>query len=100
MKRFTISKDKFLVWYFEDGQDTEIAHLRKEVADNVIKQLFEKQTATLTVRNLFEQVNQMAIKLQYLEEFKDRTDIELDSELGDYMEGKEGKDGYEVILLE
>jgi hypothetical protein len=91
MKTFHITKYNFLVWYFEDGQDTENSQIKEGIADEVIKKLFESDTCVITTQSIFSECNQSAIGIGYLEEFRDSG---MYTELGDY------EPNYELILID
>lgn len=71
MKTFTITKIRFLVWFFETGQDQERGDLRIDLAERVIQQLFDNNVSTVTTEDIFNECNQEAIRLSFIEEFDD-----------------------------
>lgn len=93
MKVYHITKNKFLQWYFESGQDSEIQHLKEELAEKVLEMLFKNNTATITAEDIFENVNIESIKIGYLVEFEDVEDAE--GELSDVAEGE-----FDVMLID
>jgi hypothetical protein len=92
MKTFHITKNNFLKWYFEDGQDSENEQTKEDLAELVIKKLFESDTCVIATQSIFNECNQSAIGIGYLEEFKDS---DMYTELGDYM-----YPNYELILID
>ena len=93
MKIYTIKKRRFLQWYFEDGQDTEIKSLKEEVLEKLLSGLFENNTATVTTEDVFNNCNKGAIRLAFLEEFE-ADENNYDTELSDLQEE------YAVILID
>lgn len=83
MKKLTITKQRFLEWYFESGQDTENKELREDLAKYIIKQLFKTGLGTVSVEDLFDRCNQKAIRLSFTEQ---GTEDDYDTELGDLGE--------------
>jgi hypothetical protein len=81
MKTFHITHRNFLRWYFEENYTEESRAIREELAELVIKQLFDKNLSVITTADIFEQVNTEAIKLYYLEEFDEDDEGEV-SDLG------------------
>jgi hypothetical protein len=91
MKTYSIKKLDFLNWYFEDGQDSENAQIRKDIGEKVVENLFMVDICVITTRSIFTECNHDAIPLRYLQEFRDS---ENDTELGDLGEQ------YELKLIE
>lgn len=91
LKEYYITKTNFLKWYFEDGQDSENEQIKKDLAELVIKNLFESDTSVITTLSIFSECNQGAIPISCLEEFKDS---DTHTELGDY------EPNYELILID
>lgn len=85
MKNLYITKQRFLEWYYEDGEGTqEHEALRLELAQKVIERLFNDAhgVATITTQEIFEGINQFAIRVSYLIEFDDEKEDD-DRTLGD-----------------
>lgn len=81
MSKYHITKTNFLKWYFEDGQDSENAQTKQELAESVIKVLYTLNTCVITTDDIFKHSNHNAIPISCLEEFKD---LDIHTELGDY----------------
>ncbi|MDC7249493.1 MAG: hypothetical protein PQJ49_06230 [Sphaerochaetaceae bacterium] len=80
----TITKGRFLDWYFDYGQDQENKQLRVELAESIIDQMYKVGFGSMSVQELFDNCNQDAIRAYYLQEYDmltDTFDIEL-SDLG------------------
>ena len=74
MRKFTITKGRFLDWYFNSGQDQEKAQLRKEMADSIIHQMYSDGHGSMSVAELFVECNQDAIRLGFTEQYNEETD--------------------------
>lgn len=74
MRKFTITKGRFLDWYFNSGQDQEKAQLRKEMADSIIHQMYSDGHGSMSVAELFDGCNQDAIRLGFTEQYNEETD--------------------------
>jgi len=92
MKTLTITKQRFLDWYYEQVYTEESEQLRLNLAEQVLKEFYEKGKTDLTVKDIFEKCNQDAIRAYFTEEYNYQTD-EYDVELSDL--GFE----YNLILL-
>lgn len=90
MMIYTITVGSFLEWYYNYGQDQENTELRMKLAETMLDQLFKTGQASITAQEIFDGCNQEAIRVNYLEEFKN-TDI--DQELSDVLVN------YEVKLI-
>lgn len=92
MKTVHITKNRFLDWYFEDGQDQEKVELRLDLANEIIDQLQKKGTASYSVEELFDRCNEEAIRVCYLQEALnyDNQDLEL----------SDAEKEFEVILID
>lgn len=90
LNKFTIKESSFLEWHYNYGQDQENTELREKLAEMMLDQLFKTGQASITAQEIFDGCNQEAIRLNYLEEFKN-TDI--DQELSDVLVN------YEVQLI-
>ena len=70
--QYSITKKRFLEWYFTDGEGTEEnEEIKRELADLVIQSLFNKKVANISIENIFKNVNIGAVRLSYLNEFED-----------------------------
>ena len=74
---YHISKSKFISWYLEDGQDSENNSIIEDIKNRMINKLLSGDSFNLTIEELFEESNQSAINLRYIEEFEDEDDREL-----------------------
>jgi hypothetical protein len=64
---YKITKNRFLDWYFESGQDSENEEIRNELTEKMINSLFRDNTFTLNTNDVFENCNKSAIRLCYIE---------------------------------
>ena len=87
--RLTITKGSFLDFYFIYGQDSELKELRLDLADDIIKILYDKDTATISIQDIFKQCNKDSIKGFYCEELADN----IEHEIGDIFPN------YEIELI-
>lgn len=78
---YKITKNRFLEWFFESGEDTENEEIRNVLAEKMINSLFKDNTFTLNTNDVFENCNKSAIKMCYIEGFDDDDEREL-SEFG------------------
>lgn len=76
----TITKGRFLEWYFEYGQDSVNERLRLDLADRIINQLFVTGVGTISVEELFLECYEDAIRFSFTEQCKDEDN---DDEIGD-----------------
>lgn len=76
----TITKTKFLEWYFESGQDQENEEIKTTLINEVINQLFKTGLAVISAHDLFDDCNQDAIRLSYTEQ---GNESDYDTELSD-----------------
>ena len=74
---YHITEEKFLLWYFEDGQDSENESIRADLVDNLITDLFGKGKFKITTKKIFDSCNKLAIPIHYIEEFEDENFTEL-----------------------
>ena len=68
MKKLTITKSRFLDWYFESGQDQENDDLKKDLVESLIHSMRQVGFASISVQELFDNCNQEAIRLDFTEE--------------------------------
>jgi hypothetical protein len=81
-KHLTITKGRFLDWYFNYGQDQENKELRVDLANSIIDQMYKVGFGSFSVAELFDNCNQEAIRAYFTEEYDYQTD-EFDIELQD-----------------
>lgn len=81
MINLTITKERFLEWYFEYGQDQENKDLRIELANSIIHQMRTAGFGSYSVNELFDGCNQEAIIGHFTEELNDAD--KYDTELSD-----------------
>ena len=74
MKKLTITKERFLDWYFESGQDSENASIKDDLATRLIKGLQADNSFTITTQDIFDECNHEAIRCYFLEEYADDTE--------------------------
>jgi len=74
MRRLTITKGRFLDWYFNSGQDQEMKELRKNLAESIIHQMYSVGHGSMSVQELFDGCNQDAIRIGFTEQYNEETD--------------------------
>lgn len=82
MKQLTITKGRFLDWYFDYGQDQEAKELRIDLANSIIDQMYKVGFGSFSVVELFDGCNQESIRAYFTQEYDMQTD-EFDVELSD-----------------
>jgi hypothetical protein len=87
-----ITKDRFLDWYFEYGQDQEKTETRISLANSIISQMYGTGQGSYSVQELFDGCNQESIRAFFTQEFHMQTD-DFDIELSDLGET------YEINLV-
>tara|TARA_R110001632_G_scaffold229432_3_gene365543 strand:- start:246 stop:512 length:267 start_codon:yes stop_codon:yes gene_type:complete len=87
--RLTITKGSFLDFYFNYGQDAELKEIRFDLADDIIKILYDKDSATISIQSIFDQCNKDCIRGFYCEELTDN----IEQEIGDIFSN------YEIELI-
>lgn len=99
MKKLEITKSRFLEWYFEDGEGTlEYDELRLGIAEKIIENLKEGNTATITTEEIFNDIcNQGAIRLSYCEGY-----YNTDEDLEEFyeVEIEDLEEGYTITLID
>lgn len=88
MKNFHITKQNFLMWWFETGSDQEQESNQIDLGQRVIQRLLSGEDYHYSVEDAFNECEKGCIPLRYLEEFDDE-----DKEVGEL--------GYncEIILI-
>ena len=87
--KLTITKGNFLDFYFNYGQDSELKEIRLDLADDIIKILYDKDNATISVQSIFDQCNKDSIRGFYCEQLTDN----IEQEIGDIFSN------YEIELI-
>ena len=87
--KLTITKGNFIEFYFNYGQDKELKELRLDLADDIIKILYDKDIATISIQDIFNQCNKDSIRGFYCEELTDN----IEHEIGDIFPN------YEIELI-
>jgi hypothetical protein len=87
--KLTIKKGNFLDFYFNYGQDSELKEIRFDLADDIIKILYDKDNATISVQSIFDQCNKDSIRGFYCEQLTDN----IEQEIGDIFSN------YEIELI-
>jgi hypothetical protein len=87
--KLTITKGNFLDFYFNYGQDSELKEIRFDLADDIIKILYDKDNATISVQSIFDQCNKDSIRGFYCEQLTDN----IEQEIGDIFSN------YEIELI-
>ncbi len=87
--KLTITKGNFLDFYFNYGQDEELKIIRLDLADDIIKTLYDKDTATISIQGIFDRCNKDCIRGFYCEELTDN----IEQEIGDVFSN------YEIELI-
>lgn len=83
MKKLTITKKRFLEWYYQSGQDQENKELKEDLANSIIDQMFKTGVGSISVQELFDGCNEEAIRLSFTEQ---GTEDDYDTELSDLGE--------------
>ena len=91
--KLTITKKRFIEWYFNYGQDSENKELRIDLANSIIDQMLSVGFGSYSVNELFDKCNQDSIRLFYTEEYAYQTE-DFDIELLDF------DTHYELILID
>lgn len=89
MKTYTITKQNFLNYYFNGGDNDEQEELRINLAEVVIRTLFDGETFNYSIEDTFDECEKSCIPLHLLEEFEKAGYITLEEdyrEVGD-LEG-------------
>lgn len=81
MKQLTIKKQSFTEWFFKSGSDQEQEWELENMGRRVMESLYddENDSVTITIQELFDEVNTDIIPMKFTEEFMD---IENDDEIG------------------
>ena len=87
--KLTITKGNFLDFYFNYGQDSELKEIRFDLADEIIKVLYDKDNATISIQSIFDKCNKDSIRGFYCEELNDN----IEQEIGDIFSN------YEIKLI-
>lgn len=82
MKNLTITKGRFLDWYFEQVYTEESTQLRLDLAESIIDQMYKVGFGSFSVAELFDNCNQESIRAYFTQEYDMQTD-EFDIELSD-----------------
>ena len=69
MKTYLISKVNFLEWYFESGQDSENELIKEDFMKRLVSNLFNKNKFQITTRDIFNECNKNAIRLEFIDGF-------------------------------
>lgn len=85
MKYLEITKDSFLEWYFNSGDDQMQIYMRNKVGESVIEALLKTGRVSFSVEQIFEEEDKNEIPLVYCEEYDlDVFDDIYLGEIGDY----------------
>lgn len=79
MKKYRITKENFLDYYFNTGSDQEQEGIKKDLGGDIAEQLLESGEFTITAQDLFDSCEHSGISFSFIEGY-DSTD---DDELGD-----------------
>ena len=79
----TITKQMFLNWFFDYGQDQENQKLRIDLANNIISQLCKSGRGTISVKELFDNCNKGSIRLYFTCQHQMFVNYDWDTELQD-----------------
>ena len=87
MKKYTVTKQNFLEWYFNTGADDEQQDARTEMGRRVIDCLLSGEDFHCSVENIFNnEADLNCMPIHYLEEFlDDDSGIEVD-DIGEIVE--------------
>lgn len=80
--KLSITKNNFLDWYFESGQDSENLSIKEQVLNSILDQMYKVGFGSVSVQELFDNCNQDAIRLSFTEQ-SDDGEIDYDIELSD-----------------
>ena len=69
MKTYLISKVNFLEWYFKSGQDSENEWIKEDLMKRLVNSLFDKNKFQITTRDIFNECNKNAIRLEFIDGF-------------------------------
>ena len=78
--KLTITKKRFLEWYFESGQDQENEELKLDLANYIIGQMYKFGIGSMSVEEIFNKCNKEAIRVSFTEQ---GTEDDYDTELSD-----------------
>lgn len=92
-KHLTITKGRFLDWYFNYGQDQENVELRVDLANSIIDQMYKVGFGSFSVAELFDGCNQESIRAYFTQEYDGMTD-DYDKEISDLWED------FEITLID
>ena len=82
MITLTITKGRFLDWYFNSGQDQEMKESKMDLAKSIIHQMYSVGHGSMSVEEIFDGCNQDAIRIGFTEEYDEQRD-EYEVELSD-----------------
>ncbi len=88
--KLTITKGNFLDFYFHYGQDSELKEIRFDLANDIIKILYDNDNATISVQSIFDQCNKDSIRGFYCEQL---IPADIEQEIGDIFSN------YEIELI-
>jgi hypothetical protein len=77
MKTYTITKQNFLLWFFNTGDDKSQKEMRTDLGKKAIEKLLNGETFTYSVEDAFNECETSCIPLMYLEEFHEGEEIEI-----------------------
>lgn len=77
MKTYTITKQNFLEWFFNTGDDKNQEEARTDLGKRAIERLFSGEDFFYSVEDAFNECEISCIPLAYLEEFDDKNDLEV-----------------------
>lgn len=81
-KKLTITRERFLEWYYGYGQDQENTELQNDLAKSIIHQMYTVGFGSMSVQEIFDGCNQDSIRAYFTQEFDGQTD-DYDIELSD-----------------
>lgn len=88
---YKIKRSRFVEWYFDSGQDSENLAIRESLAEQVIEDLRRNNQSLVTIKNIFDECNHEAVRLNFVEGF---TEEDYDREFSD-LDGENS-----LILIE
>jgi len=77
MKIYTITKQNFLHWFFNTGDDGSQKNMRTELGGRAIEKLLKGEDFSYSVYDAFDDCELGCIPLMYLEEFHEGEEIEV-----------------------
>lgn len=78
MIHLTITEGRFLEYYFEYGQDSELQELKLYLAEQAISGLYDSGQYCISVQQIFDWCNKDAIRAYFTEQLDDPEEFDLE----------------------